>query len=191
MGICAGGGATIAAAPTEKRIKAAAGVSTFDVGAANRAVGQEAVNQTLKKVAVQRENEAKGDPILMVPIIPDTKEQLPAGAPEFLVEAVEYYRTPRAYHPRATNRSTFTSVADALKFYPWENLGTMMEAPLLLIAGDRADTLPFSQAAYDADKGPKELYLVKGATHVDMYDKEPYVSEAVVKLSDFFNENLK
>ena len=191
LGICAGGGATIAAAPAEKRIKAAAGVSTFDVGAANRAVGQEAVNETLKKVAVQRENEAKGDPILMVPIIPDTKEQLPAGAPEFLVEAVDYYRTPRAYHPRATNRSTFTSVADALKFYPWENLGTMMEAPLLLIAGDKADTLPFSQAAYNADNGPKELYLVKGATHVDMYDKEPYVSEAVVKLSDFFNENLK
>ena len=190
LGICAGGGATIAAAPTEKRIKAAAGVSTFDVGAANRAVGQEEVNEILNKVAVQRENEAKGDPILMVPIIPDTKEQLPAGAPEFLVEAVDYYRTPRAYHPRTTNRATFTSVADALRFYPWENLGTMMTAPLLLIVGDKADTLPFSQAAYDADNGPKELYLVKGATHVDMYDKEPFVSEAVIKLSDFFNQNF-
>ena len=191
LGICAGGGATIAAASTEKRIKAAAGVSTFDVGAANRAIGPEAVNETLRKVAVQRENEAKGDPILYVPIIPDTKEQLPEGAPEFLVEAVDYYRTPRGYHPRATNRSTFTSVAEALKFYPWENLGTMMTAPLLLIAGDKADTLPFSQAAYDADNGPKELYLVKGATHVDMYDKEPFVSEAVVKLDDFFNQYLR
>ncbi|MDE6239616.1 MAG: alpha/beta hydrolase, partial [Muribaculaceae bacterium] len=84
-----------------------------------------------------------------------------------------------------------TSVAEALKFYPWENLGTMMTAPLLLIAGDKADTLPFSQAAYDADNGPKELYLVKGATHVDMYDKEPFVSEAVVKLADFFNQYLR
>ena len=190
LGICAGGGATIAAAPTEKRIKAAAVVSSFDVAAANRAVGQDAINATLEKVAVQRENEAKGDPILYVPIIPDTKEQLPAGAPEFLVEAVDYYRTPRGYHPRATNRSTFTSVADALKFYPWENLSTMMTAPLLLVAGDKADTLPFSQAAYDADNGPKELYLVKGATQVDLYDKEPFFSEVVVKLADFFNQNL-
>lgn len=190
LGICAGGGATIAAAPIEKRIKAAAGVSTFDVGAANRAIGKDAINETLEKVAVQRENEAKGDPILYVPIIPDTKEQLPEEAPEFLVEAVDYYRTPRGYHPRATNRATFTSVPDALKFYPWENLGTMMTAPLLLIAGDKADTLPFSQAAYDADNAPKELYLVKGATHVDMYDKEPYLSEAVIKLADFFNQNL-
>ena len=52
--ICAGGGATIAAAPIEKRIKAAAGVSTFDVGAAFRAPGPEAVNETLRKIAVQR-----------------------------------------------------------------------------------------------------------------------------------------
>ena len=58
----------------------------------------------------------------------------------------------------------------------------------MLIARDKADTLPFSQAAYDADNGPKELYLVKGAPHVDMYDKEPFVSEAVIKLSDFFNQ---
>lgn len=191
LGICAGGGATIAAAPTEKRIKAAAGVSTFDVGAATRGVGPEAVNETLEKIAVQRENEAKGDPILSVPIIPDTKEQLPANAPEFLVEAVDYYRTPRGYHPHATNRATFTSQTDALRFYPWQDLGTMMTAPLLLIAGDKADTLPYSQAAYDADNGPKELYLIKGATHVDLYDKEPYVSEAVAKLSEFFSNNLK
>ena len=190
LGICAGSGATIAAAPIEKRIKAAAGVSTFDVGAAFRASGSEAVNETLKKIAVQRENEAKGDPVLEVPIIPDTKEEIPNGAPTFIVEAVDYYRTPRGYHPRATNRATFTSHADAIRFYPWENLGTMMTVPLLLIAGDKADTLPYSQAAYDADNGPKELYLVKGATHVDMYDREPYVSEAIVKLADFFSKNL-
>lgn len=190
LGICAGGGATIAAAPLEKRIKAAAGVSTFDVGAAHRAGGPETVNETLKKIAVQHENEAKGDPILYVPIIPDTKQELPENAPTFLVEAVDYYRTPRAYHPRSTNRAVFTSLADAINFYPWQNLGSMMEAPLLLIAGDKADTLPYSQAAYDADNGQKELYLVKGATHVDMYDKEPYVSEAVAKLSDFFSTNL-
>lgn len=59
----------------------------------------------------------------------------------------------------------------------------------MLIVGDKADTLPFCQAAY-ADNGSKELYLVKGAAHVDMYDKEPFVSEAVIKLSDFFNQNL-
>ena len=87
-------------------------------------------------------------------------------------------------------RATLTSVTVALKFYPFENLGTMMEAPLLLIASDNADTLPFSQAAYDADNGPKELHLVKGATHVDLYDKEPFFSEVVVKLADFFYQNL-
>ena len=69
-------------------------------------------------------------------------------------------------------------------------LGIMMEAPLLLIAGDKADTLSFSQTAYDADNGPKELYLVKGATHVDLYDKEPFVSETVIKLTGFFKQNL-
>lgn len=190
LGICAGGGATVAAAPIEKRIKAVAGVSTFDVGEGFRSVGSEAVNKTLRDIAAQRENEAKGDPVLEVPIIPDTKEEIPAGAPTFIVEAVDYYRTPRGFHPRATNRATLTSHADAIRFYPWENLGTMMDVPLLLIAGSIADTLPMSQAAYDADNGPKELYLVDGATHCDMYDKEPYVSEALAKLADFLTKNL-
>lgn len=191
LGICAGGGATVYEASIDHRIKAAATVSLFDVGEANRdGKTPEQINEILRQVAMQKEKEARGDSVLYVPIIPDTKEEIPADAPVFLKEAVDYYRTPRAYYPTATNRSTFTSTADAIRFYPFENL-YLMDRPLLIISGDKSDTLKYSEAAYEADKGPKELYLIKGATHVDMYDKEPYVSEAVNKLSEFFHLNLQ
>ena len=70
-------------------------------------------------------------------------------------------------------------------------MGTLLTQPLLIISGDQSDTIKYSQEAYDAACGPKELYLVKGAGHVDMYDKEPYISEAVLKMASFFEEHLK
>ena len=70
-------------------------------------------------------------------------------------------------------------------------LGPLLTQPLLIISGDQSDTIQYSQEAYDAASGPKELFLVNGAGHVDMYDKEPYVSEAVVKLASFFADTLK
>ena len=65
------------------------------------------------------------------------------------------------------------------------------QGPGIRISREQSDTIQYSQEAYDAASGPKELFLVKGAGHVDMYDREPYVSEAVVKLASFFAENLK
>lgn len=193
LGICAGGGATLYAVCTEFRIKACATISTFDVGESwrNSLGGKEGVIEELQKIAVQRENEALGDPILYIPIIPDTKQELPADAPQYLKDAVDYYRTPRGYHPRATNRDTFVSIADAIKFHPLINIPEMMNRPLLIISGDISDTRIYSEEAYNAATCQKELYLVKGAGHVDMYDKEPYVSEAVAKMAEFFTANLK
>ena len=104
---------------------------------------------------------------------------------------MDYYRTPRAWHPRSTNRAVFSLLDRRVSFFPFQLMGELLTQPLLIISGDQSDTIKYSREAHEAACGPKELFLVKGASHVDMYDKEPYVSEAVVKLADFFAENLK
>ena len=190
LGICAGGGATMQASCLDRRIKAVAGISIFDVGGATRDMGKDKVLEFLEKVSVQKTAEAHGDPLLLTPIIPDTKAELPPDAPTYLVQAVDYYRTPRAWHPRSRNRAVFSLLDRSVNFFPFQLMGTLLTQPLLIISGDQSDTIKYSQEAYDAACGPKELYLVKGAGHVDMYDKEPYVSEAVVKMAEFFNQNL-
>ena len=191
LGICAGGGATMQASCLDRRIRAVAGISIFDVGGATREMGKEKLLAFLEKVSAQKTAEAHGDPLLLSPIIPDTKAELPPDAPTYLVQAVDYYRTPRAWHPRSTNRAVFSLLDRSVNFFPFQLMGTLLTQPLLIISGDQSDTIKYSQEAYDAACGPKELFLVKGAGHVDMYDKEPYVSEAVVKLASFFAENLK
>lgn len=70
-------------------------------------------------------------------------------------------------------------------------MNELMTQPLLIISGEISDSIQYSRKAYEGACGPKEHYLVKGAGHVDMYDKEPYVQEAVVQLASFFAENLK
>lgn len=191
LGICAGGGATMQAGCLDRRIRAVAGISIFDVGGATRSMGKEKLLEFLEKVSVQKTAEAHGDPLLLTPIIPDTKAELAPDAPTYLVQAVDYYRTPRAFHPRSTNRAVFSLLDRRVSFFPFQLMNELMTQPLLIISGEISDTIQYSKEAYDAACVPKELYLVKGAGHVDMYDREPYVSEAVVKLAQFFAENLK
>jgi uncharacterized protein len=63
--------------------------------------------------------------------------------------------------------------------------------PLLMIAGSEADTRYFSEMAIEKAKEPKELFLIKGATHIDMYDRDKYVTPAVEKMSSFFKQYLQ
>lgn len=149
-GIRAGGGAAMQASCLDRRIRAVAGISIFDVGGSTRSMGKEKP-----------------------------------------LEFVDYYRTPRAFHPRSANRAVFSLLDRRVSFFPFQMLNELMTQPLLFISGEISDAIEYSKEAYEAACGPKELYLVKGAGHMDMYDREPYVSEAVVKLASFFADNLK
>ncbi|MFF9527485.1 alpha/beta hydrolase [Streptomyces achromogenes] len=75
----------------------------------------------------------------------------------------------------------FDSFADIAKIAP---------RPLLMIAGTEAVTRAFSEKAVADSPGNAELFLVEGATHVDLYDRDQYVTPAVTKLVDFFSKHL-
>lgn len=211
LGICAGGGYVMAVTPTERRIRAAVGISTADIGSTNRDgwLGGASIEEQIKKleaVAAQRTREARGAPPLLHPIMPDTLDGDASSAlanpalrdlerkgtpeatfPASFVEAYEYYRTPRGQHPRSVNRMLFVSGDKKMLFSAVNVTTKLFTQPALFIVGSRADSLRHSQAIYAAIPGDdKEICMIDGASHVDLYDKSPYVEQAVNKMSEFY-----
>ena len=194
LGICAGGGYTVNAAQTEMRIKAVAGVSTFDLGSARRegvggGISREQRIATLEEVGRQRTREARGEEIRYFSLVPENPQDALNNPSDLYREGYIYYGQV-APHPRAMDRFVFSTLSAQQQFFPFQEIETISPRPLLLIAGSNADTLYFSQNAYNKAKEPKELHLVDGATHIDLYYKPDYVPQVAGKLTEFFAKNL-
>ena len=104
----------------------------------------------------------------------------------------DFYRTARGSYgdlkASHTTHPTMVTNVKFLNFYPFEGIETITPRPLLFIAGTEAVSLSFSQAAYEKAAEPKELYLVKGANHVDLYDRTELIP--FEKLAAFFQKAL-
>lgn len=196
MGICAGAGYTMNAIQTEARIKAAAGISTWDVGdsAKNGFPGVKIPNfmqRLLKEVAEARTNEARGGKPTYWHYVPETKDDIDENTSVIQKEAHEYYRTDRCYYPTSVNKYLVSSNDKLAAWDAFAHIDTVSPRPILFIVGSKADTLYFTKDAYSRAKEPKEIYTVKDATHVDLYDKPEFVNQVVEKLVEFFDKNLK
>ena len=194
LGICAGGGYALCHAATELRVKAVAAVSTFNLGEARRegmgTISYEERMKRLRDAGEARSSEARGEPARLVPVVPDSAAGFTESTPQLYREGYDYYRTPRAQHPNSPNRYVFSSLPQQMAFFPFEQLDTIAPRPLLVIAGSRADTLFWSRQVYEKAREPKELHVVEGATHIDMYDRPQFVAPAVGKLAEFFGRHL-
>ena len=193
LGICAGSGTTVKAAMTERRIKALATISGVDVGAATRkgwygkasAAEQIAI---LEAVATQRTAEATGTAPVYVPYVPEVGD---TTAPLDLQEAADYYRTARGGHPNSPNKMLITSLPYLVSFYGFDGAEQLLTQPLLLIAGSKAGSLWHSQELIEkAASKNKELFIIEGATHMDLYDGKQYLPQVTTKLAAFFSKNL-
>lgn len=195
LGVCAGGGYTLNEALTDFRVKAVASVVAYDIGEATRTgikgspVSDEGRRDQLTTIAEQLNKEAAGEPVLTQHLLP-SRDRVTTETPNFIREATDYYLTPRGAHPNAKNRFVVTSPLLHMAYYPLEHMDLVSPRPVLLIAGERAETLGFSQEAYAKARQPKELMIIPGASHFDMYDKPEYVTPAVSKLADFYRKNL-
>jgi len=195
LGICAGGGYTLHEAQSDLRVKAVAGVVTYDIGDATRnGIEGSPVSAAdrltlLQSVDAQLNKEAAGAPLLVEQLLP-SRDALNASTPNFVREATEYYLSPRGAHPNARNRYVVTSPGLHMAYYPLEHMADISPRPVLLIAGEKAETRKFSQQAYDKAKQPKELMIIPGASHFDLYDKLQFVNPAIDKLATFFIKNL-
>jgi fermentation-respiration switch protein FrsA (DUF1100 family) len=193
LGVCAGGGYSISAATTDRRIKAVAGVSATDAGAAIREgwEGDLPVSEQLKMleaVSAQRTAEAKGAEVAYGPYVPEVVDEKTLVT---MREAREYYRTPRAQHPNSPNQVMFTSLDKLLTFSATDRIDTLLTQPLLVIVGSKSDARRYADAFHEkAASKDKELFVMAGATHVDLYDVPKFVDPAADKLAAFFKSKL-
>jgi len=194
LGICASGGYVPFAAQTERRIRAVATVSAADIGLLYReGLGghgtPEQLKELLEAVGEQRTREARGEPVRIDPIVPESAD-ISADTPTLFREGSDYYRTPRAQHPNSPNKYVFTSIGRIAAYSSYDHIDLISPHPLLMIAGSEADTRYFSEMAIEKALEPKELVLIEGASHIDLYDKEQFVGPAVEKMVGFFKHYL-
>lgn len=110
---------------------------------------------------------------------------------ELGADLMQYYATPRGAHPNCPGVFTFTSLGPLFAFYPFEHTDTISPRPLLMIVGEKAPSAFYSHNAYAKAAEPKELFVIPGATHADLYDQTPYITQSLDKLTQFFSDNLK
>lgn len=193
LGICAGAGYSINAAMTDRRIKAVATISATDPGAVMRDgwLGDTPVAEQielLETVSRQRTAEANGAPPQYGPYVPETIDD--SISIVTFREAHDYYRTPRGAHPNSENKVLLTSLDKILGYSSFYLIETLLTQPLLAVAGSASDARYLSERAVDKANCDKELHLIEGATHVDLYDIPKHVDKAANKLIQFFREKL-
>lgn len=194
VGICAGGGFAVSAAQTEHRLKAVATASAVDIGTTFRQGwnGKGTVADqlnTLNAIAKQRTAEANGAAPMYTQYVLEQNE-ITADTERDMKEASDYYRTPRSQHPNSQNKVLFTSFDKVLAFNAFAQIDTLLTQPVLFVVGTEAGSRWQSEMAYEKATSPKEMFLIEGATHVDLYDISKYVDKAVVKMADFFHKQL-
>ena len=188
LGICASGGYGLAATATDHRIRALGTVSGVDISRQFRhgADGTQdpAVVQGMLDAAAAARGGAGAQTF---PLFPATEEAARAGGPH-VYEGWEYYRTPRAEQPRSMQRMAWASVDRIVGFDAFSRLDLIGSRPVAMIVGRAAETSWMSIDAFQELAGPKALHWIDGATHVDLYDREKYVGQAVDILAAFFSE---
>ncbi|ABQ06115.1 hypothetical protein SAMN05444146_1835 [Flavobacterium johnsoniae] len=191
IGMCGSGGFSLSAAASDRRIKAVATVSMYDIARAEAngwkdSMTEEQRNKRLDDIGEQRWKDFGKTPALN-----------PKGAPEkfdentnpISREFAEYYSTPRGYHPNSLTQHTVASSSSMMNFPILTHLKSISPRPILLIIGETAHSRYFSEDIYKMAAEPKELYIVPNAGHVDLYDKVELIP--FDKLETFFKENLK
>ena len=190
LGICGSGSFVISAAKIDPRMKAIATVSMYDMGAANRnglrhSTTLDQRKKILEDAAEQRNFEFTGGETKYTS---GTPESINANSSAVEREFYDFYRTPRGNSPNTTTHPTLTSNVKFMNFYPFEDIETISPRPMLFITGENAHSREFSEEAYKLAAEPKELLIVPGAGHVDLYDRVNLIPFDV--LTRFFRSNL-
>ena len=194
IGICGGGCYSVSATQIDHRIKALATISMYDMGRARRqGIGDTQTYQQrmsiLDEIGRQRTAEYGGAARKDIRALP---EKVDENTPKFAIDFLDYYDNPqRGQHPNSTGYYSYTSLAPMMNFFPFTQIETISPRPLLFIVGENAVSKYFSEDAYEKAAEPKELFVVPGATHVDLYDQPKYLKITLPKLDSFFKQHLK
>nr|WP_159691000.1 alpha/beta hydrolase [Flavobacterium sp. 9R] len=210
LAICGLSGMAITAAASDTRIKAIATASMYDMSRSiSKGYMDSYTNEQRHKISdylsQQRWIDAekgtyalgyheipfdeKGEIVKGTKLIPDT---LPENPNPVLVDFYSYYKTKRGYHPRSINSTSAWTATTPISFFNFPmhtNLDLLSPRPIMLIAGEKAHSRYYSEDVYKIASNPKELIIVPGATHCDLYDKVGMIP--FDKLESFFKEYLR
>ena len=195
IGICGFGGFALNAVAADKRVKAVATMSMYDIprvcsNGYNDKNTVENRTKMLEQLSLQRWKDAENG-------IPDyggktNQDKLKGDEPQFIKEYFDYYKTPRGFHPRSVNSNAAWATTSMLSLVNMQILAHLKEIsprPMLLIAGENAHSRYMSEDIYKLALEPKELMIIPNAVHVDLYDKKDKIP--FDKLESFFKTNLK
>ncbi|MFH4535201.1 alpha/beta hydrolase [Vibrio diabolicus] len=193
IGICGWGGMALNAVAADKRVKAVATSTMYDMTRVmskgyNDSTTFEQRTQTLEQLSLQRWEDAENG----IPTYGPVSLELVGGEPQFVVEYAAYYKSPeRGFHPRAINSNAAWTLTTPLSFMNMPILTYIEEMsprPVLFIHGEKAHSRYFSETAYEAAAEPKELMIIPNANHTDLYDQLDVIP--FDKLESFFKVNL-
>ncbi|MFN7093584.1 MAG: alpha/beta hydrolase, partial [Allorhizobium sp.] len=192
LGICGWGGMALNAVAVDKRVKAVAVTTMYDMTRVmskgyNDSTTLEQRTQTLEQLSRQRwEDAEKGAPTYGPPM-----NELKGGEPQFLVDYHDYYKTPRGFHERSVNSNASWTITNPLSFMNMPILSYIKEIsprPILFVHGENAHSRYFSETAYAAAAEPKELVIIPGANHTDLYDQTDVIP--FDRFTAFFQQHL-
>lgn len=181
------------AVAVDKRVKAVVASTMYDMARLmskgyNDSVTLEQRTHMLEQLSRQRWQDAENGKPAYGPVM----NELKGGEAQFLVDYHDYYRTPRGFHPRAVNSNGSWTLTTPLSFMNMPILIYIKEIsprPILFVHGEKAHSRYFSETAYAAAAEPKELMIIPGAVHTDLYDRVDVIP--FDKLAAFFRANLK
>lgn len=195
IGICGFGGFALNAVAVDKRVKAVATTSMYDIPRVNAngyndKVTVEERTKTLEILSLQRWEDAEnGKPKYGAQ---PNADKLTGNEPQFVKEYFDYYKTPRGFHSRSINSNGAWANTSAIGLTNMQILAHLKEIsprPMLLVAGENAHSRYMSEDIYRLATEPKELMIIPNAVHVDLYDKVDVIP--FDKLVTFFKDNLK
>lgn len=195
IGICGWGGMALNAAAIDTRIKATVTVTMYDMSRVNAngyfdAMDADARYELRKKLNAQRTIDARNGSYALAGGVVDP---LPEDAPQFVKDYYDYYKTKRGYHKRSLNSNNGWNVTSSLSFIntPLLTYSDEIRSAVLMVHGEKAHSRYFSEDAFKKLKGDnKELLIIPGASHVDLYDNQAGVIP-FDKIERFFYTYLK
>ena len=195
LGICGCGGMALNAAAMDTRIKATVTSTMYDMSRVNAngyfdAMDADQRYELRRQLNAQRTLDAKNGTYELAGGVVDP---LPDDAPQFVKDYYAYYKTPRGYHKRSLNSNNGWNKTSSLSFINMPLLAYSDEIrnAVLMIHGEKAHSRYFSEDAFKKLKGDnKELLIIPGASHVDLYDNQANVIP-FDKIESFFREYLK
>jgi fermentation-respiration switch protein FrsA (DUF1100 family) len=210
MAVCGLSGMALTAASSDSRIKAVCTASMYDMA---RSISKgykdfytkEQRHKLIDYLSQQRWIDAekgsyalgyheiffddKGNVVKGTQLLPDT---LPPNPNPIMADFYSYYKTKRGYHPRSINSNSAWTATTPMPFFSFPmmaNIEMISPRPIMLIAGEIAHSRYYSEDVYKMASEPKELVIVPGATHCDLYDKKDMIP--FDKIEKFFKDNLK